>query len=146
MGRDLFVLSRGGLSLSIDSRSKGLLPCKAFLGTCMAAESLLENDKRLQDAIEFFVHNLERSLHLVKREGMGGHERWIDSLHLQYSQQALHAQAATGAQTRFNGLFRHADPPLNARDMHEISLTVVANIGDGTTGFRDCDGLLEGDI
>ena len=40
---------------------------------------LLENDERLEDAIEFLVHNLECSLHLVKWEGMGRHERGIDA-------------------------------------------------------------------
>src|SRR5438876_386237 len=110
------------------------------------AESLLENDERLEDAIEFFVHNLKGSLHLVKCEGMGRHERWIDALHLQHAQQAFHAQTATRTQTGRNGLFRHADSPLDARDMHELTLTVIAHIGDGAASFRDFDSILEGDI
>src|SRR5205814_6057613 len=110
------------------------------------AESLLENDERLEDAIEFFVHNLKCSLHLVKCEGMGRHERWIDALHLQHTQEAFHAQTATRTQTGRNGLFRHADSPLDARDMHEVIVTVIAHIGDRAAGFRDFDRILEGDI
>ena len=63
---------------------------------CLAAASSLKNDERLEDAVEFFVHDLEGSFHLVKREGMGRHERGIDALHLQHAQQAFHAQTATG--------------------------------------------------
>ena len=56
---------------------------------CIAAESPLEDDERLEDAIELFVHDLEGSLHLVKREGMGRHQRGIDALHLQHTQEAF---------------------------------------------------------
>src|SRR2546428_12130037 len=112
----------------------------------MSAESLLENDERLEDAIEFLVHNLKGSLHLVKWEGMGRHERWIDALHLQHAQEAFHAQTATRTQASRNGLFRHADSPLDARDMHEVTVTVIANIGDSAASFRDFDRILEGDI
>jgi hypothetical protein len=112
----------------------------------MTAESLLENDERLEDAIEFLVHNLEGSLHLVKWEGMGRHERWVDALHLQHPQEAFHAQTATWTQTGCNGLFRHADSPLDARDMHKVTVTVIAHIGNGAASFRDFDRILEGDI
>lgn len=40
------------------------------MGAYSSAESLLELDERFEDTIEFFVHNLKRSLHLVKREAM----------------------------------------------------------------------------
>src|SRR5260370_32721546 len=59
------------------------------------AESLLENDERLEDAIEFFVHNLEGSLHLVKSKGMGRHERCINALHLQHAHASLQSQTPT---------------------------------------------------
>src|SRR5205807_6670012 len=108
--------------------------------------SLLENDERLEDAFEFLVHNLEGSLHLVKWEGMGRHERWIDALHFQHAQEAFHAQTATRTQTRRNSLFRHTDAPLDARDMHEVTVTVIAHIGDGAASFRHLDRILEGDI
>src|SRR3989441_359838 len=134
-----------GLSCS-DPCSKGGFGGSALLDTCMTAASLLENDERLEDAIEFLVHNLKGSLHLVKGEGMGRHERWIDTLHLQHAQEAFHAQTATRTQSGRNGLFRHADSPLDARDMHEVTLTVIANIGDGAASFRDFDSILEGDI
>src|SRR6266480_4147219 len=111
-----------------------------------AAESLLENNERLEDAIEFLVHNLKGSLHLVKWEGMGRHERWIDALHLQHAQEAFHAQTATRTQAGRNGLFRHADSPLDARDMHKVTVTMVTNIGYGAASFRDLDRILEGDI
>src|SRR5258708_28245318 len=112
----------------------------------MTAKSFLENDKRLEDAIEFFVHNLKGSLHLVKWEGMGRHERWIDALHLQHAQETFHAQTATRTQTGRNGLFRHADSPLDARDMHELTVTVIAHIGDTAARFRHFDSILEADI
>src|SRR5437868_15101489 len=97
----------------------------------MTAKSLLENDKRLEDAIEFFVHNLEGCLHLVKWESMGRHERWIDALHLQHAQEAFHAQTATRTHDGRSGLIRHADSPLDARDMHKVTVNMVPNIGDG---------------
>jgi hypothetical protein len=34
----------------------------------------LKNDQWLENTIEFFVHDLERSLHLVKQEGVRRHE------------------------------------------------------------------------
>ncbi len=92
-----------------DPCSKGCSCGSALLDTCLTAESLLENDERFEDAIEFFVHNLVGSLHLIKGEGMGRHERGIDALHLQHAQQAFHAQTATRTQAGRNGLFRHAD-------------------------------------
>src|SRR5438067_11569764 len=110
------------------------------------AESLLENDERLEDAIEILVHNLKGSLHLVKWEGMGRHERWIDALHLQHAQQAIHAQTATRTQTGRNGLFRHANSPLDARDMHELTLTVIANIGYAADTLHDVDIMPQGTI
>lgn len=58
---------------------------RSALDMCMTAESPLENDEWLENTIEFFVHHLERSLHFVKWEGMGRHERGIDALHLQYA-------------------------------------------------------------
>ncbi len=100
-----------------DPCSKGGFGGIALLDTCMTAQSLLENDERLEDAIKFLVHNLEGSLHLVKWEGMGRHERWIDALHLQHAQEAFHAQTATRTQAGRNGLFRHADTPLDARNV-----------------------------
>src|SRR6266487_1680254 len=129
-----------------DPCSKGCSCGSALLDTCLTAESLLENDERFEDAIEFFVHNLVGSLHLIKGEGMGRHERGIDALHLQHAQQAFHAQTATRTQAGRNGLFRHADSPLDTRDMHEVIVTVIANIGDGAASFRDFDSILEGDI
>jgi hypothetical protein len=73
----------------------------------MTTESLLEDDERLEDAIEFFVHDLERFLHLVKREGMGRHECGVHTLHLQHAQEAFHAQPAAGTQAGRNRLFRY---------------------------------------
>src|SRR5260221_8517623 len=110
------------------------------------AESLLENDERLEDTIEFFVHNLKGSLHLVKWEGMSRHGRWIAAFPLQHAQETFHAQTASRTQTGGNGLFRHANSPLDARNMHEVTVTVIANIGDGAAGFRDFDSILESDI
>src|SRR5258708_27071447 len=78
-----------------------------------AAESLLEDDERLKDTVELFVHDLEGSLHLVKREGMGRHERGIDALHLQHAQEAflsllrcfsLHTHTAQRTQGTGNGV------------------------------------------
>jgi hypothetical protein len=112
----------------------------------MTPESLLEDDERLEDAIELFVHDLQRSLHLVKREGMGRHERGVHTLHLQHAQEAFHAQPATRTQTGRNRLFRHADSPLDARDRHKVTVPMVAHIGDGAPGFGDFDRMLEGDI
>jgi hypothetical protein len=108
--------------------------------------SLLENDERLEDPVEFFVHNLEGSLHLVKGESMGRHERWIHALHLQHAQEAFHAQPATWTQAGRNGLFRHTDSPLDAWNMHKVTVTVIAHIGDGAASFRDFDRILEGNI
>src|SRR5215469_12050572 len=105
---------------------------KRFLDAPVAAVSPLEDDERLEDTVELFVHNLESSLHLVKGEGMGRHERRIDALHLQHAQEALHTQTATRTQAGRNRLFRHADSPLDTRDVHEVTVTVVPNIGDGT--------------
>jgi hypothetical protein len=85
--------------------SKGGFGGIALLDICMTAESHLENDERLEDAIELLVHHLKGSLHLVKGEGMGRHERGIDALHLQHAQEAFHAQPATRTQTGRNGLF-----------------------------------------
>src|SRR5205807_3497159 len=119
--------------------SKGCSYGSALLDTGLTAESLLENDERFEDAIEFFVHNLVGSLHFVKGEGMGRHKRGIDALHLQHAQEAFHAQTATGAQAGCNGLFGHADSPLDAWEVYEITVTVVAHIGDGAASFRDLD-------
>jgi hypothetical protein len=77
---------------------------------------------------------------------MGRHERWIDALHLQHAQEAFHAQTATRTQAGRNSLFRHAESPLDARDMHKVTVTMVTNIGDGAPCFRDFDSILEGDI
>src|SRR5260370_16851203 len=77
---------------------------------------------------------------------MGCTQRGVDPLQLQHAPEAFHAQTATGTQASRNGLFRHADSPLDAWDMHEITVTVVPNIGDGATCFRDFDSILQGDI
>src|SRR5215475_16198218 len=77
---------------------------------------------------------------------MGRHKRGINTLHLQHTQQAFHAQAATGTQASRNRLFRHADSPLNTWDMHKVTVTMVPNIGDGAPGLRDFDRILESDI
>ena len=69
----------------------------ALLDTCMTAEFLLENDEWLEDALEFFVHDLEGSIQLVEWEGMCRHERGIDALHLKDAEEALHTQPSTGA-------------------------------------------------
>ena len=58
---------------------------------------------------------------------MRRHERGIDALHLQHAQEALHAQTATRTQTSRNGLFRHTHSPLDARDMHKVTVTMVTN-------------------
>jgi hypothetical protein len=44
--------------------------------------SHLENNERLQNTIQFLIHDLKCSLYLLKGEGMGRHECWIDALHL----------------------------------------------------------------
>src|SRR5713101_30852 len=119
------------------SRGQGIAP---------ASEIRLEDDERLEDTIELFVHDLERFLHLVKWEGMGRHERGIDALHLQHAQEAFHSQTATRTQAGRNRLFRHADTPLETRNMHKVTVTMVPNIGDGATGFCDFDSILESDI
>src|SRR5260221_1885204 len=87
-----------------------------------AAESLLENYERLEDTVELFVHDLEGSLHLVKREGMGCHQRGIDALHLQHTQQAFHTQTATGTQASRNVLLRLAHSTLDAAIINTITL------------------------
>src|SRR5258708_23098603 len=107
-------LARDRLS-SIDSVgdpcSRGRSGGIALLDTGMTAESLLENDERLEDAIEFFVHNLKGSLHLVKCEGMSRHGRWIDALHLHHAQEAFPAQTATRPHPAGNVLLPHANSP-----------------------------------
>src|SRR6266852_2510383 len=119
------------------SRGQGIAP---------ASEIRLEDDERLEDTIELFVHDLERFLHFVKWEGMGRHERGIDALHLQHAQEAFHAQPATRTQAGRNGLFRHADSPLEARDRHNVTVTMVPNLVDGARGCCDYNRMLDGDI
>src|SRR5579875_2807218 len=126
---------------SIGGSSRSIL-----LDTLLLAETFLENNERLENAIEFLVHDLERSLHLVKWEGMGRHKRWIDTLHLQHTQEAFHTQTTTRTQTGRNRLFRHPDSPFDARDMHKITMPMIAHIGDRTACFGDFDCILEGAI
>src|SRR5437588_9824464 len=125
--RSIWIILRSRASFVITRVPKAAEVGAPFWTRVMTAKPLLENDKRLEDAIEFFVHNLEGPLHLVKWESMGRHERWIDALHLQHAQEAFHAQTATRTQASRNGLFRHADSPLDARDMYKVTVTMVTN-------------------
>src|SRR5258708_10359433 len=77
---------------------------------------------------------------------MGRHEHGVHALHLQHAQEAFHAQTATRTQAGRNGLFRHADTPLETRNMHKVTVTMVPNIEDGAPAFCDFDIILESDI
>lgn len=82
--RDFSWLSYS-LSGSQKSAQRVLLPASTLRDRHLRAFQL-ENNKRLENAIEPVVHDLEGPFHLLKREGMGRHERRINALHLQQAQ------------------------------------------------------------
>src|SRR5437879_6588568 len=87
-----------------------------------------EGDEWLDDSVQLPVHGVECLLEVAERERVGGHACRIHTSGLDDPQQALQAQASAGAEAGLDRLLGHADAPLDTRNVHVLTLAVVANI------------------